>query len=79
MKTNGNPTLKIGMSIIYRGAWGVDEPKETKVESIELCETEDEKYGEPVNEVSVQNIHRSTFILADGHWCYGWQITEIIG
>lgn len=79
MKTNGHKTLKTGMKVVYRGSWGHDAPKETVVEAIELCENEGEKYGELVDEVAVADIDRSTFSLADYHWCYGYQIVEIIG
>lgn len=79
MKTNGHTTLKKGMSVIYRGSWGHDASKETTIESIELCESEDEKYGELVDEVLVEDIRRSVVDLADGHWAYGWQIEELIG
>lgn len=79
MKTNGHTTLKTGMKVIYRGCWGQDAPKETTVNYIELCEGEHEKYGEPVDEVTVQDIKRCCVDLSDGHWAYGYQITEIIG
>ena len=79
LKTNGHTTLKKGMSIIYRGSWGHDAPKKTEVEFIELCEYEGCKYGDEVDEVAIEDIRRSTFDLADGHWAYGWQIIEIIG
>lgn len=79
MRTNGHNTLKVGMKVIYRGCWGMDAPKETIVEDIELCEQEHEKYGELVDEVPVEDIKRCCVDLADGHWAYGYQITEIIG
>ena len=79
MRTNGHTTLKKGMKVIYRGSWGTDAPKETTVEYIELCEDEHEKYGEPVDEVAVEDIKRCCVDLSDGHWAYGYQITEIIG
>lgn len=79
MRTNGHNTLKVGMNVVYRGSWGQDAPKETTVEYIELCEREHEKYGEPVDEVAVQDISRCCIDLSDGRWAYGYQITEIIG
>lgn len=79
MKTNGHTTLKKGMSVIYRGSWGHDAPKETTVEYIELCPIENCKYGDEVDEVLVEDIRRSVVDLADGHWAYGWQIEELIG
>lgn len=78
MKTNGNQTIKIGMTVVYRGSWGHDAPKEAVVESIELCECEGAKYGDPVDEVAIADVERSTFDLSDGHWCYGFQVDEVI-
>ena len=79
MRTNGHKMLKTGMKVIYRGSWGTDAPKETTVEYSELCEQEHEKYGEPVDEGAVEDIKRCCVDLTDGHWAYGYQITEIIG
>ena len=79
MKTNGIPTLKIGMTVIYRGSWGDGPETRTQVESIDLCEEKGEKYGEPVDEVAVEDIGRCCIELADGHWCYGFQIVEVVG
>lgn len=79
MKTNGNQTIKIGMTVVYRGSWGHDAPKEAVVEGIELCEQPYEKYGDPVDEVAIADVERSTFDLSDEHWCYGYQIVEVIG
>ena len=79
MKTNGNTTLKVGMSVIYRTSFGCGERAEAKVESIELCECEHEKYGEPMEEVPVEDVRRCCLDLNDGHWAYGYQITEILG
>lgn len=79
MKTNGNQTIKIGMTVVYRGSWGHDAPKEAVVEGIELCECEGDKYGDPVDEVAIADVERSTFDLSDGHWCYGYQVVEVIG
>ena len=79
MKTNGHQTMKTGMKVVYRGCWGQDAPKEAIVESMELCEHEHEKYGEPVDEVPAEDVKRCCVCLSDGHWAYGYQITEIIG
>ena len=66
MKTNGHTTLKIGMKVIYRGSWGYDAPSETAVEYIELCDMEGCKYGEPVDEVAVNDIKRCCVLSAVG-------------
>lgn len=78
MKTNGCKTVKVGQEVVYRGSWGHDAPKTVTVECIELCECEHQKYGEVVNEADVVDIPRCCFDLSDGHWCYGYQIVELI-
>lgn len=79
LKTNGHETLKVGMAVIYRPSWGYDAPVEVKVEYIELCDMEGCKYGEPVEEVSAEDVYRCCVDLDNGHWAYGFQIDEIIG
>jgi len=72
--------LKIGDTVIWRGAWGQQEPKEAKVESIELC-ANGSKYGKDVKSVdwnTVTSGNRSiTVQLDNGHWAYGYQLTEL--
>lgn len=79
MNTNGNEIVKIGTKVMWRGGWGHDAPKEATIKYIELCESENCKYGDPVSEVSVEDLHRCCVGLDNGHWAYGDQITEIIG
>lgn len=78
MNANGNTKIKVGMTVVYRGSWGHDAPKETTIEAIELCDTKGAKYGTPVESADVADIERCTFDLADGHWCYGYQIDSIV-
>lgn len=78
MNANGNKKIKVGMTVVYRGSWGHDAPKQTQIEAIELCEQEHEKYGVQVNEADVKDIRRCVFDLTDGHWCYGYQIQSIV-
>jgi hypothetical protein len=79
MNANGNKTIKVGMTVIYRGSWGHDAPKQAKVESIELCPCEHCKYGDNVQEADIADIRRCVMDLSDGHWCYGYQIDEVKG
>ena len=79
MRTNGNKTLKTGMAVMYRPCFGMDAPKRAVVLSMELCEDEHEKYGEPVDEVPADDVYRCCIVLDDEHWAYGYQVTEIIG
>ena len=78
MEANGNTHIKVGMTVVYRGGWGHDAPKEAKITSMELCECEGDKYGDPVKEAPVTEIERCVFDLNDGHWCYGYQIDSIV-
>ena len=79
MKTNGHNTIKVGMKVVYRGSWGVGARTKSKIIGMELCEGIHEKYGEEVDEVSVNDWERVVLDLADGHWAYGYQLEEIIG
>lgn len=79
LKDNGHKKVKVGMKVVYRGSWGSDPEKETEIEAMELCDMEDCKYGDSVEEIDIENIRRTTFDLTDGHWCYGWQIVEVVG
>ena len=79
LKTNGHNLVKVGMKVMYRGAFGFGMPMETTLDGIELCESEHEKYGYPVNEVRAEDLYRCCVDLSDGHWAYGYQITEILG
>lgn len=78
MKTNGISIVKAGTKVVYRGSWGKDCETTASVVEIEECE-DGEKYGTPVDSTPIENVENCTFVLDDGHWCYGWQITEILG
>lgn len=78
MNTNGKKTINVGTKVTYRGSWGHGSIKKATIESIELCDCENAKYGTPVSEVSVEDIRRCVFDLDDGHWAYGYQIVKIL-
>lgn len=67
-------TLKVNDKVIYRGRWGHDKPKQTTIESIELCKAEGEKYGTPIDSMTSRNYRKCVLSLADNHWCYGYQV-----
>lgn len=79
LKTNGHEIVKVGMKVMWRGSWGYDQPAETTIEYIELCDCEGCKYGESVDAVPAEDLHRCCVDLTNGHWAYGYQITEILG
>ena len=76
---NGYETVKVGMTVEYRGCFGNGPVTTAKIESIDLCEDEHEKYGESVTEVDPSDLHRCCVSLDDNHWCYGYQIDTIVG
>ena len=71
--------LKIGDSVIWRGAWGKEAPKQVKITSIEI--TNGSKSGMSVSEVEWNaiklNPRNYAFDLDNEHWAYGYQLTEI--
>lgn len=78
MITNGHKIVKVGQKVKYRGDFGSGHVEVVKLEGIELCEDEHEKYGEPVDEVDVKDLYRCCVSLDNGHWAYGYQIVEIL-
>lgn len=78
METNGISIVKVGTKVCYRGSWGKGEYATASVIDIEECEN-GEKYGTPVDSTPIEKVEDCVFTLDDGHWCYGWQIYEIIG
>lgn len=78
MITNGNKIVKVGQEVKYRGCFGSGPITSAKIEGMELCEDEHEKYGEPVDEVFVGDLSRCCLDLSDGHWAYGYQVVEIL-
>ena len=71
-------TVKVGMSVAYRSCFGSGSQSTAKIESIELCETEHEKDGIPVDSVDSDDLYRCCIGLDNDSWCYGSQIDRII-
>jgi hypothetical protein len=70
--------IKLGSRVMWRGAWGSEEPKEAKVEGIEETEEPHSKYGTEVAFIDFDNRECSVLELDNGHWCYGDQIDEVL-
>jgi hypothetical protein len=72
--------IKIGSQIMWRGAWGKEIAKKTKVIGIEVCPL-NTKYGRSVKSVSWDTIrgeNRSVIVtLENGHWAWDYQLDEI--
>lgn len=70
--------LRIGQTVIWRGAWGTAEPKEAVVTYIQKNEFNGSKGGNsvvsiPWNEVTERNV---LVVLDNGFWAWGSQISE---
>lgn len=79
LKTNGIDKVKVGSRVMWKGGFGNDPAREAVILSIELCEHENSKYGRNVLGVDVRDLYRCCVGLANGHWAYGYQITELLG
>ena len=72
-------TLKVGVKVMWSGAWGRQAPVETVVTAIEKdCEG---KQGTEVDFVDWNNCEDDSVIvtLDNGHWAYGYQIKRTLG
>ena len=80
--------LKIGDTVIWRGAWGKEAPKQVKIIAIDVCEVSSFvkhnltlKSGMSVSEVEWNaiklNPRNFAFDLDNEHWAYGYQLSEI--
>ena len=68
--------IKVGDIVTYRGGFGSHAPKRVVVTEMELTEVPRSKYGEDVDEVTLDDVKAGlvVFGLDDGHWCYSDQI-----
>ena len=69
--------IKIGSKVMWRGGWGSDPPEEAVVTEIEITDGES-KYGEEATSVPFYAKDNASFILSNGHWCYGNKIDEVL-
>ena len=69
-------TLKVGDSVMWRGAFGSEAPKEAVVESIEICK-KGGKHGRCVEQVFWSKKDEIVVDLDNGHWARGSQISPI--
>ena len=77
VKKEGN-MLRIGDRVCWRNAWGSQPPVTAVVEGIEINCGGRRKYGDLVEEVSWEEVKKGGVVvsLTNGHWAYGYQITE---
>ena len=67
--------LKVGDDVIWRGCWGMEEPKLAKVIEIEKTKGSHEKYGKKVKSVKWDNNFVVT--LDNKHWAYDYQLEPL--
>ncbi len=70
-------TIHVGDTVLWRGCFGSDSPKLAVIEYMELCKDIHMKEGEPVEEVTLQELPRAIVDLDNGHWAYGTQIQPL--
>lgn len=70
--------IKVGTEVMYRGCFGMFEPKLAVVQYIEQSEYERCKYGVEVPSVPFSHKDYCVFVLNDGHWCYGEQVVSVV-
>lgn len=70
--------LRIGQTVIWRGAWGTAEPVEAVVRYIQKNESNGSKSGRSVGSIPWSEVTERNVIvdLENGFWAWGSQITE---
>jgi len=71
--------IKVGDSVRWRGAFGMNAPRVVRVESMELTDQPRSKYGDFVDEATEEEVkaNRVVFSLSSGNWAYSDQIELI--
>lgn len=72
--------LKVGDEVLWRGSWGKEPAKITKVTQIEVC-IGGSKYGKPVDSIEWKGVLDGTVNitvnLSNGRWAYGTQLAQL--
>lgn len=68
--------IRKGSQVLYRGSWGRDAQTIAEVIAIEQTHGPNEKYGDEVDEVSLDANYVLT--LNNGHWCYSYQVDGLV-
>jgi len=69
-------TVKVGDTVLWRGAFGSAPAQKAKVVDMELTAGPRQKYGDTVEEAPWKAVleNRVLFTLDNGHWAYSDQI-----
>jgi hypothetical protein len=70
--------LRLGQTVIWRGAWGTAEPVEAVVRYIQKNESNGSKSGRSVGSIPWSEVTERNVIvdLENGFWAWGSQISE---
>jgi len=68
--------IRKGSQVLYRGSWGRDPQKIAEVIAIEQTQGPNEKYGDEVDAVTLDDHYVLT--LNNGHWCYSYQVDGLV-
>ena len=80
LKSIPDTTIGVGDTVVWRGSWGDDAPKEAKLINLERTKHEHEKEGWEVDEVQFINGEwEFPFVctLDNNHWAYSYQIEPV--
>ena len=70
--------LRVGDAVLWRGAWGFEEPKTARVAVIELVERGQKNGGVPVDAVPWSAVPDHVVVTLDNnHWAYGRQLQPV--
>lgn len=69
--------IKVGDTVMWRGAWGRDAARPAKIVGMELCEAPRMKEGIRVRSAFLADKARLVVDLDNGSWAYGFQIEPI--
>ena len=68
--------IRKGSQVLYRGSWGRDAQTIAEVIAIEQTQGPNEKSGDEVDAVSLDDHYVLT--LNNGHWCYSYQVDGLV-
>lgn len=70
--------IKVGSKVMYRGCFGTGKVKEAKIESITKSLEKRSMDGSRTKTIYWDEREYGYFTLSDGHWCYGYQIVDLL-